>query len=68
MEKIRSNVSVPTLLLLGGDSPAWAQKATQAIHQAVSGSRVVIMPGQKHIAMDTAPDLFAQGIMTFLKE
>ena len=61
-------VIVPTLLLVGGDSPAWANRATQAIQSAVPNSKVIVLPGQQHIAMDTAPDLFAREVMTFLNE
>ncbi len=61
-------VSVPTLLLVGGDSPAWAQSATQAIHRALPHSRIVVLPGQQHIAMDTAPDLFVGAVSSFLNE
>lgn len=61
-------MTVPTLSLVGGDSPVWAQTAIQQIHQALRNSRVVAMPGQQHIAMDTTPDLFAREVMTFLKE
>lgn len=63
-----ASVTVPTLLLVGGDSPAWAQKATQAIHQALPNSQVAILPGQQHIAMDTAPDLFVREVVSFLQE
>jgi pimeloyl-ACP methyl ester carboxylesterase len=61
-------VSIPTLLLVGGDSPAWAYSATQALQGAVPNSRVIVLPGQQHIAMDTAPDLFVREVMTFLNE
>jgi pimeloyl-ACP methyl ester carboxylesterase len=59
-------VTVPALLLVGGDSPAWAQQATRAIHQALPHSRIAVLPGQQHIAMDTAPDLFVREVMSFL--
>lgn len=61
-----ASVSVPALLLVGGDSPAWAQKATQAVHRALPHSRIAVLPGQQHVAMDTAPDLFAREVMGFL--
>lgn len=63
-----SGVTIPTLLLVGGASPAWAQKATQAIHQALPHSRVAVLTGQQHIAMDSAPDLFVGAVMSFLNE
>lgn len=59
-------LTVPTLLLVGGESPGWAQDATRRLHQAVETSRVVAMPGQQHIAMDTAPNLFVREVMAFL--
>jgi pimeloyl-ACP methyl ester carboxylesterase len=61
-------VVIPTLLLVGGDSPAWANRATQALQGAVPNSKVIVLPGQQHIAMDTAPDLFVQEVMTFLND
>ena len=61
-------VTVPTLLLVGGDSPAWAQQATQAIHQALPHSRIAMLPGQQHVAMDTAPELFMREVTGFLQE
>jgi pimeloyl-ACP methyl ester carboxylesterase len=63
-----TDVTVPTLLLVGGDSPTWAQTATQAIHQALPHSRVTVLPGQQHVAMDTAPDLFVGAVLRFLNE
>jgi pimeloyl-ACP methyl ester carboxylesterase len=29
-------------------------------------SRIVVLPGQQHIAMDTAPDLFVPEVLAFL--
>jgi len=63
-EKFRT----PTLLLLGGDSPAYQKANTQALHAALSNSRVVVMPGQQHVAMNTAPDLFVREVLAFLLE
>jgi len=53
-----STLRVPTLLLLGGDSPPFFVEATRRLHEAISGSRLTVMPGQQHVAMNTAPDLF----------
>jgi pimeloyl-ACP methyl ester carboxylesterase len=47
---------------------AWVQQATQAIHQALPQSRLVVLPGQQHVAMDTAPELFVGAVMSFLNE
>lgn len=61
-----SNVDVPTLLLLGGDSPPPFQTGIALLHAALPNSQIVTMPGQQHIAMDTAPDLFVQETLQFL--
>jgi pimeloyl-ACP methyl ester carboxylesterase len=56
----------PCLLLEGGDSPAFLKDATAAVHAALSASRIAVMPGQQHIAMNTAPDLFLSEVTGFL--
>lgn len=59
---------VPTLLLLGGDSPALFRQATEVIDSALPNSSVVVLPGQQHIAMDTDPGLFVNEVLQFLLE
>ena len=60
-------VDVPTLLLVGGDSPAAFREAAEAAQAALPYCRLAVMPGQRHVAMDTAPALFTTEILTFLK-
>lgn len=57
--------SMPVRLLLGGDSPPGLRAATEAMHAAVAHSDLVVLPGQGHIAMDTAPQLFADAVLAF---
>ena len=59
-------LNVPTLLLLGGDSPSFSKAAIEAVNGALPNSRIVVLPGQQHIAMDTAPDLFVREVLAFL--
>ena len=58
----------PTLLLLGGDSPPFFKAGIEAVHAALPESRVVVMPGQQHTAMNTAPELFIREVLHFLAE
>lgn len=59
----------PTLLLLGGDSPPFLAAAiTDALARALPVCRVAVMPGQQHVAMDTAPELFIGEVLNFLDE
>lgn len=57
---------VPTLLLLGGDSPPLFRQAVERLDSALPNSRVVILPGEQHIAMDTNPELFIHEVTRFL--
>jgi pimeloyl-ACP methyl ester carboxylesterase len=61
-----ARVGVPTLLLLGGDSPSFLVDPTHRLHESISGSKLMVMPGQQHVAMNTAPDLFLEHVTDFL--
>jgi len=61
-------VTVPALLLLGGDSPAYFRASIAAVQAALPASRVVVLPGQQHVAINTAPDLFVREVTCFLAE
>ena len=63
-----SAVTIPTLLLLGGDSPTFLKAAIEEVHAALPDSQVVVMPGQQHTAMNTAPELFTREVLQFLAE
>lgn len=64
-ERLR-DLGVPTMLLSGGDSPAAFFKAAEAVDEALPNSRIVVMPGQGHAAMDTGTDLFTTEVLRFL--
>ena len=61
-------LEVPTLYLQGGDSSEPFKAAGEALRGALPDCRVVIMPGQRHAAMDTATDLFTAEVLSFLEE
>ncbi len=63
-----TGLTIPTLLLLGGDSPPFIKGATEAVHAALPPSRIAVMPGQQHTAMNTAPALFVREVVEFLTE
>jgi pimeloyl-ACP methyl ester carboxylesterase len=62
-----SNLSTPTLLLLGSDSPA-IEKAAEALDAALPDGRIVVLPDQAHLAHRTAPELFAREVVQFLRQ
>lgn len=59
-------LQVPTLLLLGGDSPPLFRQAIELLDSTLPNNRLVILPGQQHIAMDTNPELFVKEVLHFL--
>jgi pimeloyl-ACP methyl ester carboxylesterase len=58
----------PTLLLLGGDSPPFFKAAIDSVERAIRGSRVEILPGQQHVAINTAPEMFVGKVLGFLAD
>jgi len=61
-----ASLNVPTLLLVGGDSPAPFAAAAAALQSALPDCRTAVMPGQRHAAMDTGTDLFLAEVFGFL--
>jgi pimeloyl-ACP methyl ester carboxylesterase len=55
-------LTVPTLLIVGGASPDHFREAAARLHAVISGSRIHVLPGQQHIAMDTAPEQFIDAV------
>jgi pimeloyl-ACP methyl ester carboxylesterase len=63
-----SRMKTPTLLLLGEDSPPFFRTVIETLKKAIPNSRIAIIPGQRHAAMDTAPELFLNEVVGFLTE
>jgi pimeloyl-ACP methyl ester carboxylesterase len=60
-------ITVPTLFLLGSDSPAFFKQTTETLHAHLPNSQIAVLAGQQHSAMLTAPALFADEIIRFLE-
>lgn len=63
-----TDMQVPVLLLLGGDSPGIFKDAIRVLDETLPNSRVLVMPGQQHIAMDTDPEMFVREVKKFLSD
>jgi pimeloyl-ACP methyl ester carboxylesterase len=59
-------VNTPTLVMAGDASPPFLRRAAEIVDETLPDSRLVVMPGQGHVAMDTAPDLFTREVLRFL--
>jgi pimeloyl-ACP methyl ester carboxylesterase len=61
-------LSVPTFLLVGGDSPPRELDNARGVAAGLPRARVVPLPGQQHLAMYTAPEAFAAQVIELLVE
>ncbi len=59
-------LDVPTLLLVGSDTTIYLKETVATVAEAVPDAQVVVLPGQRHNANITAPDLLAAEILRFL--
>ena len=61
-----TNMSVPTLLLVGEDSPPREMENARGVAAGLREASVAILPRQQHVAMYTAPDLFIREVEQFI--
>jgi pimeloyl-ACP methyl ester carboxylesterase len=59
---------VPTLLLKGGDSPEKFTMPIDLLGEVLPNSKIVSMPGQQHVAMNTNPELFEDIVFRFFSD
>ena len=59
-------MTTATLLLIGGDSPEHVWSSTERLKVTLPDGRIVVLPGQQHVAMETAPGLLTREVMAFL--
>jgi len=59
---------LPIAMLVGEASPPFLKDATARISTALPRSRVVVLAGQKHSAMNTAPSLFVRELRAALAQ
>ncbi|WP_404400512.1 alpha/beta fold hydrolase [Pelagibacterium halotolerans] len=60
------DLAVPTLMLVGENSPKELTAPARALNDALPDSQIVTLKGQGHVAMTTAPKLFLDAVMGFL--
>ena len=59
-------ICIPILLLTGGDSPPIFTDFIKILGEILPENKLVVLPGQQHMAMATAPELFVSEIVKFL--
>jgi pimeloyl-ACP methyl ester carboxylesterase len=63
-----ANMTVPTLPLVGGDSPDFLRADYETVAAALPDAQVIILDGQQHIAIDLIPEAFAGHVLAFLRD
>jgi pimeloyl-ACP methyl ester carboxylesterase len=62
-----THLSIPTLLLLGSDSPPRRYAIADSLKNCLCNSQLMYLDGQQHSAIRTAPALLASKMLAFLK-
>ena len=62
-----AKITVPVLLLTGGDSPDFFKADIDTVAAALPDARIVVIEGQQHIAIDLVPEVFANHVVAFLR-
>ena len=63
-----ARITVPVLLLAGGDSPEFLKVGIDTLAAALPAARIVVIEGQQHIAIDLVPAVFADHVLAFLRD
>ncbi len=62
-----AELELPTLMLVGEESPAWAVRSTDAVAKALPNAEVRTLAGQGHSATLHAPELLAEELIAFFR-
>ena len=61
-------IKLPTLIMVGEEDPGTPVAASEAIHERIAGSQLVILPSARHLSNIEQADAFNQSLMDFLLE
>jgi len=66
LAELASPINIPVaMLLLGSDSEPWAQGITHALLSTIETSQLKALPGCRHDAVDSAPQLVLDALPPF---
>ena len=67
LRRLLPTIDIPTLLLWGDQDARAPLPIAHALHAAIAGSRLVVLPGVGHVSPVQAPDQFSQELLAFLQ-
>jgi len=62
-----SGIKIPTLIMVGEDDPGTPVSASQAIHERISNSKLVVLPCARHLSNVEQTEAFNANLVQFLK-
>jgi 3-oxoadipate enol-lactonase len=62
-----SQIKLPTLIIVGEDDPGTPVAASEAIHQRIQNSKLVVVPSAAHLCNIEQADAFNDALLPFLK-
>lgn len=65
MERL-SEITLPTLIVVGEEDPGTPVAASEAIHERIAGSQLVILPSARHLCNIEQAEAFNRALMKFL--
>jgi len=63
-----SSVRCPTLVIVGDEDPTTPPSAAEQIHQAIQGSKLVVLEHARHLSPIEQPEAFSRAVLEFLAE
>ena len=63
-----ARLSTPTLLLQGGNSLPVFSSVIARLQNVLPNARTTVLPGQQHMAMETAPELVVTAVLDFWRD
>jgi 3-oxoadipate enol-lactonase len=61
-----STIKIPTLIMVGEDDPGTPVSASEAIHERIPGSKLVVLPSARHLSNVEQADPFNTALLKFL--
>jgi len=62
-----SRIKIPTMIMVGEDDPGTPVSASEAMHERITGSKLVVLPSARHLSNVEQTDPFNAALSGFLK-
>ena len=62
-----SEIKIPTLIMVGEDDPGTPVAASEAMHQRIANSKLMIIKSARHLSNVEQPETFNTNLLTFLQ-